>query len=145
MAGERPRRRSVGWTAGAGRGWAIGLSLSAFGGRTTTAIPGGQAGYGDGYTWLKMANNGCDWLRYFSGLPRRRQGGGGTGPTDARIDGRRHGDCLNPQKHASMKTKARVRVGIFTTTDHETLVWDKRLKRSSRSIGSVPQPEVSRA
>ena len=39
----------------AGRGWAIlGLLLSAFGGRTTTAIPGGQAGYGDGYTWLKM-------------------------------------------------------------------------------------------
>ena len=75
IAGERPRRRSVGWPAGEGLGCAIGISLSVLGGRTTTAIPVGQAGHGDGYTWLKMAKTGCDWLRDSSGFPCRGQGG----------------------------------------------------------------------
>jgi hypothetical protein len=42
-----------------------------------------------------------------------------------------------------MKTKTRVRAGILTTNHNETLVRDKRRKRSSRPIGSVPHPEVS--
>ncbi|MGH8068153.1 MAG: hypothetical protein ACRERE_23555 [Candidatus Entotheonellia bacterium] len=48
IAGEWPRRRSVGWPAGEGLGCAIGISLSVLGCLTTLAIPIGHAGHFDG-------------------------------------------------------------------------------------------------
>jgi hypothetical protein len=54
IAGERPRRRSVGWPAGEGLGWAIGISLSVHGCLMSTATQAGQFGHCDGSSWLKM-------------------------------------------------------------------------------------------
>jgi hypothetical protein len=119
--------------------------------------------------WLHMAKTGGDWPRDSRRFPRRGQGGRRAGPTDARLDSRWHGDCPGPQPTASgpsltrsgniphrdlqpserskgarpMKTKTRVRAGRFTTTHQETVVRDKRRKRSSRPIGSVPYPACS--
>jgi hypothetical protein len=169
IAGERPRRRSVGWPAGDGFGCAIRISIPVLGGLTTAAMPVGPAGHGDGYIWLKMAKTGCDWPRDSSGFPRHGQGGRRAGPTNARLYGRWHGNCPGSRPTSSgpswtrrgntpyrdpqpsqrskgarpMKTETRVRAVIFTTNLHATLVRDKRCRRSSRPIGSVPYPACS--
>ena len=100
----RTAQETVGWMARGQWVWSCHQDLhTCIGCLTTAAIPGGQAGHGDGYTWLKMAKTGCDWQRDSRRFPSRRQEGSGAGPAAVRRDGRWHGACpgspLNRREH----------------------------------------------